>query len=232
MNGSPAIWSANRVQRAQDTQRSRSSSTWLEMLIGLGKVRLTPSYRDSPAPVLIAWFCSGHSPPLSQTGQSSGWLMSSSSITPRWAFSATAEVSWVLITMPSVTVTVQEATGLRWPSTSTMHCRQAPAGASSGWSQKRGTWTPIRSAERMISSPLGTWSSTPSMVMVTRSTAGEFCGVGTATPLPLPAEFVVVTVMRWSSRMTAGCRPTRWTGTGRKDTRRVRSAPGTRPGST
>ena len=42
MNGSPAICSEKRVQRAQSTQRSRSSSTWAEMLIGLGKVRLTP----------------------------------------------------------------------------------------------------------------------------------------------------------------------------------------------
>ncbi len=34
MNGSPAICWENRVQRAQSTQRSRSSSTWL--LIGTG----------------------------------------------------------------------------------------------------------------------------------------------------------------------------------------------------
>ena len=27
------------------------------------------------ARTLIVWSCSGHSPPLSQTGQSSGWLM-------------------------------------------------------------------------------------------------------------------------------------------------------------
>jgi hypothetical protein len=36
MNGSPAICWLKRVQRAQSTQRSRSSSTWLEMAIGLG----------------------------------------------------------------------------------------------------------------------------------------------------------------------------------------------------
>ena len=103
MNGSPAICAEKRVQRAQSTQRSRSSSTCEEMLIGLGKVRLTSSKRVSPRPLLIAWFCSGHSPPLSQTGQSSGWLMSSSSITPCCALSATGEVSWVLTTMPSAT---------------------------------------------------------------------------------------------------------------------------------
>ena len=92
------------MHRAHSTQRSRSSSTWVEMLIGFGKVRLTSSKRDSARPLLIAWFCSGHSPPLSQTGQSSGWLMSSSSMTPCCALSATGEVSWVLTTMPSETV--------------------------------------------------------------------------------------------------------------------------------
>ena len=96
MNGSPAICSENRVHRAQWTQRSRSSSTSVEIAIGLAKVRFGPWNRVSPWPLDIAWFCSGHSPPLSQIGQSSGWLISSSSITPRCAFSATGEVSWVL----------------------------------------------------------------------------------------------------------------------------------------
>ena len=41
MNGSPAIWLENRVHRAHSTQRSRSSSTCADRLIGLGKVRLT-----------------------------------------------------------------------------------------------------------------------------------------------------------------------------------------------
>ncbi len=72
MNGSPAIWLENRVQRAHSTQRSRSSSTWAERLIGFGKVRLTSVKRVSARPLDMAWFCSGHSPPLSQTGQSSG----------------------------------------------------------------------------------------------------------------------------------------------------------------
>ena len=113
MNGSPAIWSENRVQRAHSTQRSRSSSTCAEMLIGLGKVRLTSLEAGlAPGRWLIAWFCRGHSPPLSQTGQSSGWLMSSNSITPCCALSATGEVSCVLTAMPSATVMVQEACGL------------------------------------------------------------------------------------------------------------------------
>ena len=123
------------------------------MWIGFSYSRLCSWNRESARPLLIAWFCSGHSPPLSQVGQSSGWLASSSSMTPPCALAATGEVSWVLTTMPSATVWVQEATGLRWPSTSTRHCRQAPAGASSGWSQNRGIAMPIRSATRMTSSP-------------------------------------------------------------------------------
>src|SRR5215204_2270030 len=91
---------------------------------------------------------------------------------PCWALSATGEVSWVLTTMPSATVAVQEATGLRWPSTSTRHCRQAPIGSSSGWSQKRGICTPSCSAARMISVPFGTLSSNPSTVTVTSSSSG------------------------------------------------------------
>ena len=111
MNGSPAICSEKRVQRAQLTQRSRSSSTCGEIVIGLAKVRFVSSKRVSPWPLLIAWFCSGHSPPLSQTGQSSGWLISSSSITPLLCLVGDAEVSCVLTTMPSLTVVVHDASG-------------------------------------------------------------------------------------------------------------------------
>ena len=92
MNGSPAICSEKRVQRWHSTQRSRSSSTSEEIAIGLAKVRFVSRKRDSARPLLIAWFCSGHSPPLSQIGQSSGWLISSSSMTPCCALSATGEV--------------------------------------------------------------------------------------------------------------------------------------------
>ncbi len=178
MNGSPAIWSENRVQRWHSTQRSRSSSTCVDTGIGLGNVRFFSTNRESARPCASAWFCSGHSPPLSQIGQSSGWLMSSSSITPCWALSATGEVRCVLTTMPSATVMVQEACGLgigRPPiSTSTRHWRQAPAGSSSGWSQNRGMTVPSRSAVRISSSPLGAMTSTPSMTSFT-------CPSGTAT---------------------------------------------------
>ena len=126
------------MHRVQEMQRSRSSSTWVEIGTGLSKVRFSSVNLVSPWPLDMAWFCSGHSPPLSHIGQSSGWLMSSSSITPRCALSATAEVSWVCTTMPSVHAVMHEASGLRWPSTSTRHWRQAPIGSSSGWSQNRG----------------------------------------------------------------------------------------------
>ena len=149
MNGSPAICSEKRVQRAQSTQRSRSSSTWAEMLIGLGKVRLTPSNRVSGRPLDMAWFCSGHSPPLSQTGQSSGWLMRRYSITPVCALSAPSEVTWVRTSIPSEATRVHDAWGFIRPGgpciwvagpgepsglgrpgshTSTRHWRQAPTG--------------------------------------------------------------------------------------------------------
>ena len=174
MKASPAISSEVRTHRVQEMQRSRSSSTWLEIGTGLSKVRLSSVNLVSPWPLDMAWFCSGHSPPLSHIGQSSGWLMSSSSITPRCALSATAEVSWVRTTMPSVHVVVHEAIGLRWPSTSTRHWRQAPIGSSSGWSQNRGIWMPSISAARMTRVPLGTRISKPSMV-----TATVFCVVST-----------------------------------------------------
>ena len=51
MNGSPAISSANRVHRAHDTQRSRSSRIWARRGSGLGNVRFVPVNRDSGAAV-------------------------------------------------------------------------------------------------------------------------------------------------------------------------------------
>jgi hypothetical protein len=170
MNGSPAICSENRVHRAHSTQRSRSSNTCDEMLIGFGKVRLTPWKRDSGWPPDIAWFCSGHSPPLSHTGQSSGWLISSSSSTPFCALSASGEVCWVRTTMSSATVMVHDAIGLRWPSTSTRHCRHAPTGCNNGWSQNRGICIPASSAARISKVPFGTVTLVSSMVRFTIST--------------------------------------------------------------
>ena len=111
MKTSPAISSENRVQRWHRTQRSRSSRICVEIAIGLGNVRLTSTNRVLARPLLIAWFCRGHSPPLSHTGQSSGWLMSSSSMTPCWALSASGDVCCVLTCMPGVASSVQLACG-------------------------------------------------------------------------------------------------------------------------
>ena len=113
MKRSPAIWSEKRVHRAHSTHRSRSSSTCDETAIGFGNVRLTSSNRVSARPLDIAWFCSGHSPPLSHTGQSRGWLISSSSITPCCARSAASDVNWVRTTMSGATVVVHDASGFR-----------------------------------------------------------------------------------------------------------------------
>lgn len=141
--------------------------------------------------------------------------MSSSAITPSWALAAAGEESWVLITMPSATVWVHEATGLRWPSISTRHWRQAPTGSNSGWSQKRGIWVPMSSAARITSVPGGTETVVPSMVTVTRS-----AGV---TPPPVVELTVEVIVLLE--------RPRRWTGPGRTGRRRGGCARRTRRGS-
>ena len=101
MSASPAISSAKRMQRAHWMQRSRSSSTSSLSGIGLGKWRFSSTNRDSPGPNASVWSCSGHSPPRSQTGQSSGWLMSRNSSTPSW-ICLTASF-WECTTMPSVT---------------------------------------------------------------------------------------------------------------------------------
>ena len=92
MNWSPAIWSENRVQRWHSTQRSRSSRISRGDRDRLGERPASRRRsRESGGPLAIVWFCSGHSPPLSQIGQSSGWLSSRNSRLPRCAFSATGE---------------------------------------------------------------------------------------------------------------------------------------------
>jgi hypothetical protein len=115
----------------------------------------------------MAWFCSGHSPPLSQIGQSSGWFRSRNSITPFCASSATLDVRWVRTTMLSPTGMAQAGCGFGCPSISTRHIRHAATGSSSGWSQKRGISMPSCSAARMISVPFSAVIDTPSMLNAT-----------------------------------------------------------------
>jgi hypothetical protein len=84
-----AISSENRVQRWHSTHRSRSSSTWLEMLHGLGVLALVlaeaavgPAGRHR---LVLQWTLAA----LVAHGAVEGWLMSSSSMIPSCAFLAT-----------------------------------------------------------------------------------------------------------------------------------------------
>ena len=81
----------------------------------------------------MVWSWSGHSPPLSQTGQSSGWLMRRNSRTPSWAFLVTGES--VVTVMPGVHSSMHDgwSAGPRPVSTSTMHMRHMPTGFMRGW---------------------------------------------------------------------------------------------------
>ena len=106
--------------------RSRSIAITGESDRGLTKWRLGSTNRDlpSPQPNVMSW--SGHSPPLSHTGQSSGWLMSRNSTTKFWAW-WTRSV-WVWTTIPSLTGVEQDVWSFGIPSISTMHIRHAPTG--------------------------------------------------------------------------------------------------------
>jgi hypothetical protein len=75
----------------------------------------------------MSW--SGHSPPLSQTGQSSGWLISRNSTTAFWAFFTRSD--WVTTTIPSLTGVEQAVWSFGIPSISTRHIRHAPTGLPS-----------------------------------------------------------------------------------------------------
>ncbi len=110
-------------------QRSRSIATSGDSSTGFWKWRFWSIIRLLPGPQPIVMSCSGHSPPLSQTGQSSGWLTSRNSTT---AFCAS--LTWsvrVWITIPSRTGVEQEVCSFGIPSISTRHIRQAPTGSPS-----------------------------------------------------------------------------------------------------
>ena len=81
----------------------------------------------------MVWSCRGHSPPLSHTGQSSGWLINRNSSTPSWALVVTSEV--VSTFMPGVHSIMQlgSSAGPRPVSISTMHMRHMPTGSRRGW---------------------------------------------------------------------------------------------------
>ena len=112
-------------------QRSRSSAIVGEIGIGFSKVRFGNVLRVTGGPQRNVRSWSGHSPPLSQTGQSSGWLTRMNSSVELWPSAAAGEVCAVRTTMPSVAVRVQPAWSFGMPSTSTRHMRQAPIGGPS-----------------------------------------------------------------------------------------------------
>ena len=159
MNGSPAICVGEagaararaRSARGRAAPGSRSGSAW-------GRCAWRPSKRDSPRPLDIAWFCSGHSPPLSQTGQSSGWLIEQQLHDARAApCRRPAEVSWVVTTMPSATVVVQEASGFgAGPRPRPGTAGRRRPGRAAGGRRTAGSAMPSCSAARMTSVPLGT----------------------------------------------------------------------------
>ena len=107
-------------------QRSRSRAIAGEIGIGFSRVRFSNSMRVFPGPQRNVRSCSGHSPPLSQTGQSSGWLTRMNSRVAFWPSAALAEVWAVRTTIPSWAVMVQTAWSFGMPSTSQRHIRQAP----------------------------------------------------------------------------------------------------------
>ena len=101
--------------------------------MGLGLCRFSSTKRLSPGPLATVWSWSGHSPPLSHTGQSSGWLISRNSSTPSWALVVTSEV--VETSIPGVTSSMHVgcSAGPRPVSTSQMHIRHMPTGSIRGW---------------------------------------------------------------------------------------------------
>ena len=104
-----------------------------EIGIGFSNVRFGKIIRVEPGPYLKVRSWSGHSPPLSQTGQSSGWLTRMNSSVASWPSAAFGDDWAVRTTIPSCAVSVHPAWSFGIPSTSTRHMRQAPtAGPSRG----------------------------------------------------------------------------------------------------
>ena len=99
----------------------------------------------------MAWSCRSHSPPWSQIGQSSGWLISRNSITPSRALRTIGVLVWTSGGSPlgpgrqSRTPQAHDAIGLGEPLSSTRHMRQLPAIDSRSWKQKRGISAPAAS---------------------------------------------------------------------------------------
>jgi hypothetical protein len=107
-------------------QRSRSIAIRGDSSTGFLKWRFGSIMRERPAPHPNEMSWSGHSPPLSQTGQSSGWLISRNSTTASWACFTRSDV--VTTTIPSFTGVEHAVWSFGMPSISTRHMRHAPTG--------------------------------------------------------------------------------------------------------
>src|SRR5262244_264115 len=123
----------------------------------------------------MAWSCRSHSPPWSQIGQSSGWLISRNSITPSRAFLTILVLVLTSGGSPlgpgrqSRTFQAQLATGLGEPLSSTRHMRQLPAIDSRSWKQKRGISAPAASHACSSVNSGGTSISLPSTMSLLMS---------------------------------------------------------------
>src|ERR1700674_2991325 len=116
----------------------------------------------------MVWSCRSHSPPWSQIGQSSGWLMSRNSSTPSRAFFTMGVLVLTTGGSPlapgrqSRTPQAHEATGFGEPTSSTRHMRQLPAIDRRSWKQKRGISAPATSHACSSVNSAGTSISLPS----------------------------------------------------------------------
>ncbi len=126
----PAMSWPNRTQRVQWMHRVMSVETSGPISLSF-TTRLRSLNRAASRPNPMARSCSSHSPPWSQMGQSSGWLMSRNSIV---AFCAPMAFGlFVKIFMPSVMGVAQAGIGFGAFSTSTRHMRQLAAMGSLSW---------------------------------------------------------------------------------------------------
>src|SRR5262245_47764234 len=138
----------------------------------------------------MAWSCRSHSPPWSQIGQSSGWLISRNSITPSRAFFTIGVLVLRIFGDPSLfggrsfTPMAHDACGFGMPTTSMRHMRQLPAIDSRSWKQKRGISAPAASQAWSSVYSGGTSISFPStMILVMRQPFGTpACGSSETAP--------------------------------------------------
>src|SRR3954463_9744597 len=164
----------------------RSRSMWMsgESSIGFLKWRFGSMKRERPAPQPKEMSWRGHSPPLSHTGQSSGWFTSRNSTIAFCACFTRSDV--VITTMPSFTGVEHAVWSFGMPSISTRHMRQGPTGAPSlGSQQKRGISTSPYLAPSPSMTFSGALTSSPSMEKVTIRCSGRGIRPGSSRDGPL-----------------------------------------------